>query len=141
MTTAHTHDHNHDHPHTHPQAAGEMRGAALALLNSLDANQKSAINFSYYDGERIFWYYPPLNRHGLQLRDMNEEQRKLAYALMATGLTEDSNARPGSSSSTNPSSARWNRNEAALPSSATRCFMPGPSSAIPPTTENPGAGA
>ena len=91
MTTAHTHDHDHDHPHTHPQAAGEMRGAALALLNRLDANQKSAINFSYYDGERIFWYYPPLNRHGLQLRDMNEEQRKLAYALMATGLTEDSN--------------------------------------------------
>ena len=89
MTTAHTHDH--DHPHTHPQAASEMRGAALALLNSLDANQKSAISFSYYDGERIFWYYPPLNRHGLQLRDMNEEQRKLAYALMATGLTEDSN--------------------------------------------------
>ncbi|MCY3691610.1 MAG: DUF3500 domain-containing protein [Chloroflexota bacterium] len=87
MTTAHTHD----HPHAHPQAAGDMRGAALALLNSLDANQKSAINFSYYDGERIFWYYPPLNRHGLQLRDMNEEQRKLAYALMATGLTEDSN--------------------------------------------------
>ena len=33
MTTAHTHDH--DHPHTHPHAASEMRGAALALLNSL----------------------------------------------------------------------------------------------------------
>ena len=39
----------------------------------------------------IFWYYPPMNRHGLMLRDMNEEQRRLAYALMATGLTEDSN--------------------------------------------------
>ena len=87
MTTTPTHD----HPHTHPQAAGEMRGAALALLNSLEASQKAAISFSYYDGERIFWYYPPLNRHGLALRDMNEEQRKLAYALMATGLTEDSN--------------------------------------------------
>ncbi len=87
MTTAHTHD----RPHTHPQAAGEMRSAALALLASLDANQKSAISFSYYDGERIFWYYPPLNRHGLALRDMNEAQRKLAYDLMATGLTEDSN--------------------------------------------------
>ena len=87
MTTAHTHD----HPHTHPQAASEMRGAALALLNSLDAAQKNAISFSYYDGERIFWYYPPMNRHGLLLRDMSEEQRGLAYALMATGLTEDSN--------------------------------------------------
>ncbi len=89
MTTAHTNDH--DHPHAHSPAASEMRGAALALMNSLDVNQKSAISFSYYDGERIFWYYPPMNRHGLLLRDMNEEQRKLAYALMATGLTEDSN--------------------------------------------------
>ncbi len=89
MTTAHTHDH--DHPHTHPQAASEMRGAALALLNSLDASQKAAISYSYHDGERIFWYYPPMNRHGLMLRDMSEDQRGLAYALMATGLTEDSN--------------------------------------------------
>ena len=87
MTTSHTHD----HPRTHPQAASEMRGVALALLNSLDATQKAAINYSYHDGERIFWYYPPLNRHGLALRDMSEEQRGLAYALMATGLTEDSN--------------------------------------------------
>ncbi len=87
MTTAHTHD----HPHTHPQAASEMRGAALALLNSLDASQKAAISYSYHDGERIFWYYPPMNRHGLMLRDMSEDQRGLAYALMATGLTEDSN--------------------------------------------------
>ena len=87
MTTAHTHD----HPHTHPQAAGEMRAAAIALLGSLDASQKAAITFSYYDGERIFWYYPPLNRHGLTLRDMNDDQRQLAYALMATGLTDDSN--------------------------------------------------
>ena len=87
MTTAHTHD----HPHTHPPAASEMRGAALALLNSLDANQKSAISYSYHDGERIFWYYPPMNRHGLLLRDMTEAQRSLAYALMATGLTEESN--------------------------------------------------
>ena len=87
MTTATAHD----HPHTHPQAAGEMRAAALALLSSLDAGQKAAISYSYYDGERIFWYYPPLNRHGLSLRDMTPEQRPLAYALMATGLTEESN--------------------------------------------------
>ena len=91
MTTAHSRDHDHDHPHTHPHAASEMRGAALALLNSLDASQKAAISYSYHDGERIFWYYPPLNRHGLTLRDMREDQRGLAYALMATGLTADSN--------------------------------------------------
>jgi hypothetical protein len=50
-----------------------MRAAALALLASLDATQKAAISYSYYDGERIFWYCPPLNRHGLSLRDMSEE--------------------------------------------------------------------
>ena len=105
MTTAHDHqhDHNHnhdhqghdhqghEHDHPHPQAAAEMRAAAIALLSSLDAAQKSAISYSYYDGERIFWYYPPLNRHGLSLRDMTAEQRGLAYALMATGLTAESN--------------------------------------------------
>ena len=87
MTTAH----DHPHPHTHPQAAGEMRAAAIALLSGLDSGQKAAISYSYYDGERIFWYYPPLNRHGLALRDMTPEQRPLAYSLMATGLTEESN--------------------------------------------------
>ena len=107
MTTAHDHDHHHDHDHSHdheghnhqghdhdhphPQAAAEMRAAAIALLSGLDAAQKSAISYSYYDGERIFWYYPPLNRHGLSLRDMTAEQRGQAYALMATGLTEESN--------------------------------------------------
>ena len=40
------------------------------------------------DGERVFWYYPPLNRHGLALRDMDDNQRKLAYAVMESGLTE-----------------------------------------------------
>ena len=91
MTTAPTHDHDHGHPHTHPQAAGEMRAAATALLSGLDAAQKAAISYSYYDGERIFWYYPPLNRHGLALRNMTPEQRQQAYALMSTGLTEDAN--------------------------------------------------
>ena len=40
------------------------------------------------DGERVFWYYPPLNRHGLALRDMDDNQRKLAYGIMESGLTE-----------------------------------------------------
>ena len=35
-----------------------MRGAALALLNSLDASQKAAISYSYHDGERIFLVLP-----------------------------------------------------------------------------------
>ncbi len=42
------------------------------------------------DGERIFWYYPPLNRHGLPLRDMDPKQRELAHAVMAARLTDQS---------------------------------------------------
>ena len=42
------------------------------------------------DGERMYWYYPPINRHGLALRDMDANQRELAFALLASGLTQRS---------------------------------------------------
>ena len=85
------HDHGNGHHHDgHHQAASEMREACSAFLDSLSAEQKERTTFNYLDGERIFWYYPPANRHGLAIRDMDEEQRKLAYAVMATGLTDKS---------------------------------------------------
>ena len=71
-------------------AANEMAEAATKFLESLSPDQETMATFDYLDGERIFWYYPPLNRHGLALRDMDEEQRELAYGLMASGLTERS---------------------------------------------------
>ena len=49
--------------HNHSQAAGQMATACSAFLNSLSAEQKDTATFNYLDGERIFWYYPPLNRH------------------------------------------------------------------------------
>ena len=58
----------HDHTHGHPQAAGEMREAAIKFLNSLSPDQKGQATFDYIDGERVFWYYPPMKRHGLLLR-------------------------------------------------------------------------
>ena len=70
--------------------AQSMGEACTRFLESLSPDQKAKISYDYIDGERIFWYYPPLNRHGLPLRDMNAGQRELAYALMASGLTEDS---------------------------------------------------
>ncbi len=76
--------------HPHPQASAQMVEAASKFLDSLSADQKAKATYDYMDGERIFWYYPPLNRHGLALRDMDENQRKLAYGLMATGLTDKS---------------------------------------------------
>ena len=65
-----------------------MKAAALKFVGTLTAEQKAKTVYHELDGERIFWYYPPLNRHGLPLRDMSEEQRGLAYALMKSGLSE-----------------------------------------------------
>ena len=74
----------------HSQAVSQMTEACANFLESLSPDQKTKATFQYLDGERVFWYYPPLNRHGLPLRDMDANQRKLADAVMATGLTEQS---------------------------------------------------
>jgi len=75
---------------TQPQAAAQMASAASSFLVSLTAEQKTKATFQYMDGERVFWYYPPLNRHGLPLRDMDANQRKLAFAVLESGLTPES---------------------------------------------------
>ena len=71
-------------------AAAQMSEACANFLNSLSQDQRTKATYQYMDGERVFWYYPPLNRHGLPLRDMDPKQRELAHALMATGLTDQS---------------------------------------------------
>ena len=75
--------------HKQGSAAG-MTKAAERFVESLSGDQRDKTVYEYMDGERIFWYYPPVNRHGLPLRDMDDDQRQLAYSLMETGLTEDS---------------------------------------------------
>jgi hypothetical protein len=72
------------------QAAAHMAETCTAFLGSLSEQQKLKAKYPYEDGERVFWYYPPLNRHGLSLRDMNGKQRELALQVMASGLTERS---------------------------------------------------
>lgn len=79
--------HTHQNGHAHAQAAADMAAAAAAWLDSLSPEQRAKATYEYMDGERVFWYYPPLNRHGLALRDMDGEQRKLAYGIMESGLT------------------------------------------------------
>jgi hypothetical protein len=69
------------------QAAAQMGAAARRFLDSLTAEQKAKATFEYMDGERMYWYYPPINRHGLALRDMDQNQRGLAMSLLETGLT------------------------------------------------------
>ena len=65
-----------------------MAAACSDLLESLDAAQRARATFPYLDGERLFWYYPPLNRHGLPLLAMSEEQQRLAKRIMEASLSE-----------------------------------------------------
>ena len=88
MAAEHTHSNGHSNGHGHSHATAAMAEAAASWLDSLSAEQRDKATYEYMDGERVFWYYPPLNRHGLALRDMDDNQRKLAYAIMESGLTE-----------------------------------------------------
>ena len=85
-TLEHTHGERHAHYHEHSPATKEMAEAAGKWLDSLSPEQKAKATYHYLDGERQFWYYPPLNRHGLPLRDMNQEQRDLAFGIMESSL-------------------------------------------------------
>ena len=69
-------------------SASGMTEAARAFLDGLDEQQRGVAAYEYLDAERIFWYYPPANRHGLPLRDMTEPQREAALELLRSGLTE-----------------------------------------------------
>ena len=73
-----------------PETVAGMVAAAKAFLGSLDGQQKAKATYEYMDGERVFWYYPPMNRHGLPIRDMEPAQRELAMAVLASGLTDES---------------------------------------------------
>ena len=62
---------------TSSRTAKRMAEASGRFLESLTPEQKAKATYEYLDGERVFWYYPPLNRHGLPLRDMDGSQREV----------------------------------------------------------------
>jgi hypothetical protein len=71
----------------HP-AADEMAAAAKEFLASLDDAQRAKAAFGFKDDERENWHYIPKDRRGLALKDMKPGQRKLAHALLRSGLSE-----------------------------------------------------
>src|SRR5580765_3491468 len=68
--------------------AEDMAAAANKLLASLDAAQKAKATFDLKADERSTWHYIPKIRKGLTIKDMNPDQRKLAHALLASGLSQ-----------------------------------------------------
>ena len=69
-------------------AAEEMAAAANKFLASLDAGQKAKATFEFKGDERSNWHFIPKTRKGLTLKEMTEEQRTLAKALLGTGLSQ-----------------------------------------------------
>lgn len=70
------------------KAGAEMAKAADAFLAGLTPEQKAKASFEFADAERLNWHFIPRARKGLPVKEMNEEQRKAAHALFATGLSE-----------------------------------------------------
>ena len=71
----------------HDVAKG-MADAATKFLGALEADQKGKAAFELKDEERFNWHYIPKDRKGLALKEMKPEQRKLAHALLLSGLSD-----------------------------------------------------
>jgi hypothetical protein len=66
-----------------------MAGAASALLDSLDGEQRRAATWAFpSDEERTRWFYTPTDHGGLALAQMTAAQQQRTHQLLATGLSE-----------------------------------------------------
>jgi hypothetical protein len=69
-------------------AADEMAAAANKFLSSLEPAQRTKASFDWKDDERLNWHFIPKERKGLTIKEMTSTQRKLAHALLASGLSQ-----------------------------------------------------
>ncbi len=70
------------------RSAAAMSSSASKFLASLNAEQKAKANYQFDGTERQEWYFVPRNtRKGLPLKEMNEQQRKLAMDFLKAGLS------------------------------------------------------
>lgn len=75
-------------PSAAPNTLKRMTDAASAFLASLDeSNRKSAV-FPFDGDERYIWAYTPIDRNGLLLSDMTQDQQAAAFEMMKTGYSE-----------------------------------------------------
>src|SRR5262245_12467867 len=70
-------------------AGGGMTKAADRFLGSLSSEQATKARMAFEDPRRLDWHFiPKPERKGLQIKEMTGEQRKLAHALLHSGLSE-----------------------------------------------------
>jgi hypothetical protein len=59
-----------------------------AFLKTLSEAQRKKATYPFEDEERFNWHFVPIERNGLPIREMNEDQRKAAMAVLRIGLSE-----------------------------------------------------
>ena len=65
-----------------------MAKSAVALTEGLNADQLAKMQMPFDSDERFNWNYVPLERKGLTIEEMNQDQRALAMKLLRTGLSD-----------------------------------------------------
>jgi hypothetical protein len=78
---------------TAPAPPPRMVTAARTFLESLTPEQKQKAQFPFDADERFNWFYTPVPRKGLTLKDMTDVQRTAALNLLRAGLSEKGYAR------------------------------------------------
>jgi hypothetical protein len=69
-------------------SASTMLDAARTFLATLGRAQKSKGVLSFNSKERFHWFYTPVSRKGIPLKELNASQRQAALALLRAGLSE-----------------------------------------------------
>ena len=67
----------------------EMTRSAKAFLDALTPEQRQKATFPFQSDERENWWFTPVDRRGLPLKEMTSAQWHLAYALLSTGMSHD----------------------------------------------------
>jgi hypothetical protein len=71
-----------------PPVTSAMLDTGRAFLATLDPAQKSETVFPFNSEERFRWFYTPVSRKGIPLKELNATQQKAALALLHAGLSE-----------------------------------------------------
>ncbi len=78
----------HSHEAPAAKASREMAAAARNLWASLSDEQRGKIKFGFDDPLRHDWHFIPRPRKGLPLKEMSGDQKALAAALLASGMSQ-----------------------------------------------------
>lgn len=75
-----------------PTMIDDMTRAATDFLAALDEGQRAKVGYAFDDAERVRWHWTtPRNfpRNGLPLREMGQDQRDRAMALLQVSVSDD----------------------------------------------------